>query len=123
MDRTNQINNLRDAELTFIKKLDILTYSDSAAGASVPHYMLIEGVMAGAERKVSFIISDSKPEPWIVIGGCSPKAEQKLSIAQFYEWLNNPVKHKASVMQNQNFELSERLKASIKEQFKILRNG
>lgn len=123
MYRTKQKLSLRDAELAFIAKLDKLTYSDSAACKKAPHYMLIEGVIGANEVRATFIVSRLIKEPCIIINGSFPKREQKLTITQFYEWLNNPSKQQTAFMQDQNFELSEALKMDIKNQFKNLRDG
>ena len=93
----SKIDKLHLAEKDFIQWLDSVEYSGNTDG--YPHYGLIEGVRELIEHRISFILNWIDPEPYIIMNSRFPKAEQKLTIEQFYEWMESPVKQKDSFLQ------------------------
>lgn len=91
------MTELKKAEKEFMTWLDNVNYSGHTSGYPANHYRLIEGVKDGTERRASFINSDEKTEPYVVVNGAFPKAEQKFTIYQFYEWMKKP--NRVSFMQ------------------------
>lgn len=102
----NNIEKLKLAEKDFIAWLDEIKYDKIDSNKrlyhyeeKIRHYRLIEGVKEVIDKRVSFIYSHSGTAPHIVVNARFPKAEQKLSIDQFYEWMESPEKQKDSFLQ------------------------
>ena len=120
MSREKEIDKLHKAESDFIMWLDNVNYSGANTDIQAPHYKLIEGFKDGKERRVAFIYDALKGKAYVSINTMFPNAEQKLTIDQFYEWMQKPV---SVMMQDQDFELSDKLRSQIKEHFKTLQYG
>jgi hypothetical protein len=91
MTKEEQIEKLELAEVIFIASMEGLpAYSESMPCFHAPHYRLIEGVVNGIERRVSFTYDTMKGKPVIYINSCFPRATQELTIIQFYEWMDKP---------------------------------
>jgi len=117
MSREKEIDKLHKAESDFIMWLDNVNYSGANIDIQAPHYKLIEGFKDGKERRVAFIYDALKGKAYVSINSMFPKAEQKLTIDQFYGWMKKPAR---VMMQYQDFQLSDKLNNQIKEHFKTL---
>ena len=115
MTKEQHIEKLETVKAIFVGSLDGLpTYYDIEKGSG---HILIEGIYKGKKTSVSFFYNEDKEQASIVVNRPFPKHPQEITPLQFLEWMDKPIR---TMMQDQDFELSEGLKKQIKKHFKTL---